>query len=107
MAGDVYQYRFDSKVAWEDVESSLVLALMAVEALHGQSQTRLDAAHAMCAKSRSCAIDATTDVGRSLNRLFTGFLTREFGPKGFSVERLDKTMAPESASVDGSRRSVS
>ena len=53
--------------------------------LHGESQVRLDAAHAVDADQRSCVIDASTQVGRDINRLFTGFVLREFGPDSFRV----------------------
>lgn len=90
MSADVYRYRFASSVSFEEVEASLVLALLATESLHGQSQVRLDAAHAVDADKRSCVIDASTAVGRDLNRLFAGFVTREFGADSFEVERVNQ-----------------
>jgi len=35
-------------------------------------------------------IDAATPVGRDLNRVFIGLVTREFGPDSFRVERVDR-----------------
>ena len=35
-----------------------------------------------------CVVDAATDVGRSIARIFTGFLSREFGEETFKVERV-------------------
>ena len=89
MNREVYRYSFTSSVAFAEVEASLVLAIMAAESLHGQTRVRLDAAHAVDAGKRSCVIDASTLVGRDLNRLFVGFLSREFGPDAFKVERVD------------------
>ena len=40
-------------------------------------------------------IDASTPVGRDLNRVFIGFLTREFGPGSFRVERVHPQPQPE------------
>ena len=88
MSAEVYRYCFVPAVSFEEVEASLVLALLAAEALHGESQVRLDAAHAVDAEKRSCVIDASTAVGRDLNRLFAGFITREFGADSFRVERV-------------------
>jgi len=34
-------------------------------------------------------VDAATDVGRAIARIFTGFLTREFGEEAFKVERVE------------------
>jgi hypothetical protein len=88
MSNAVYRYRFLGPVPIEEVEVSLLLAVLGTESLHGESQTRLDAAHAFDAEQRRCVIEATTPVGRDLNRLFVGFLRREFGEEAFQVERL-------------------
>ncbi|HAN99485.1 MAG TPA: hypothetical protein DCQ98_19600 [Planctomycetaceae bacterium] len=87
MHPNCFRYRFDDDVAQEDVDSALLLAIWGCEALHGEAQTRLDAAYRVEADRRCCVIDAQTDVGRDLNRLFVGFLSRELGPDTFRVER--------------------
>jgi hypothetical protein len=89
MAPDLYRYVFNPEVPLEEVEGCLVLALFAVESLHGEGDMRLDAAHFFDADKRACVIDAGTAVGRDLCRLFTGFLSREFGADAFRVERVD------------------
>lgn len=88
MTKELYRYVFSEEAAIEEVEASLLLSVLATESLHGESQTRLDAAHYLDAAKRACVIDASTPVGRDLNRLFTGFIGREFGPDAFSVERV-------------------
>ena len=93
MSAEIYRYRFASNVPFEEVESSLVLAIMATESLHGQSQVRLDAGHAVDAEKRSCVIDASTSVGRDLNRLFIGFVSREFGPDAWCSTSSAPNMA--------------
>src|SRR4029453_8153666 len=75
MASDLYRYVFDEAVPGEEIETTLVLSIFAVEALHGESQTRLDAGHAFDGKRRRVVIDATTAVGRGVNRAFLGFVT--------------------------------
>jgi hypothetical protein len=89
MSNEVYKYVFDPSVDIADVEASLLLALLAAEALHGEAQVRLDAAHFLEPAKRACVIDAGTPVGRDFNRLFIGFVRREFGADAFHVERLD------------------
>ena len=84
----VYRYQFGREVASEDVEASLVLAILGTEALCGESQTRLDAAHAFDPEKRACVIDADTEVGVVFNRLFCQFLRREYGEDSFTVRRL-------------------
>jgi hypothetical protein len=87
----LYRYTLSARIPEEEAEASLLLAVLAAEALHGESQVRLDAAHHYDAGRRACVIDAATAVGRDINRLFVGFLRREFGPDSFTVARVDAT----------------
>lgn len=90
MTRDVHRYKFPNEVPIEDIEASLLLAIFAAKNLHGEAQVRLDASHAMDRDRRVCVIDASTQVGRDINRLFIGFLSREFGPDVFDHERVDQ-----------------
>ena len=85
MNRELYRYNFDPKVPIRDVEESLLLAVIAAESLHGRSLVRLDASFRFDTQKRSCVVDAATDVGRAIARIFTGFLTREFGEEAFKV----------------------
>ena len=85
---DAYRFRFSPDVPAEEVRGSLLLALFAVESLHGESQVQLDAGHDFDVEGRVLVIDATTAVGRDLNRVFCGFLRREFAAEALSVERV-------------------
>src|SRR5262245_3161562 len=93
MTRQLYRYAFAPGAPLEEVEATLALALLAVQALHGEAQARLDAAHYLDAGGRACVIDAGTAVGRDLNRLFTGLMRREFGEDAFAVERVDAAPA--------------
>jgi hypothetical protein len=95
MPTDAYRYLFRDITPPDEVEATLVLAIFAVEALHGEAQTRLDAGHAFDAKLRTVVIDARTPVGRDLNRVFVGLMTREFGTGSFRVERVNRHPDPE------------
>lgn len=88
MRRDVYRYTFAEEVPIDEVEHSLVLAILATESLHGESQVRLDAAHFLDADRKVCVIEFGTAVGRDLNKLFIGFLRREFGEEAFQVHRV-------------------
>jgi hypothetical protein len=94
MTKDVYRYEFTDAVPAVEVETTLVLSIFGVESLHGESQTRLDVQHAFDANKRVVVIDGSTAVGRDLNRLFVGFVTREFGPGSFRVERVQQSHQP-------------
>ncbi|GIW85377.1 MAG TPA: hypothetical protein VNN10_06830 [Dehalococcoidia bacterium] len=92
MTKELYRYSFPPHVPLEEVEATLLLAIWGTESLHGEAQVRLDAAHLLDRDRRACVIDAGTPVGRDCNRLFVGFIRREFGADGFRVERVtDKT----------------
>ena len=94
MPREIYRYLIEPHVPLAEIEASIVLSLLATESLHGESQVRLDAAHTLDADRRACVIDAQTAVGRDLNRLFVGFLRREFGEDAFTVERVTETREP-------------
>jgi hypothetical protein len=97
MSKELYRYSFPSNVPLEEIEATLLLALWGAESLHGEPQVRLDAAHFLDPDRRACVIDAATPVGRDVNRLFVGFVQREFGADAFRVERVDSvpTEKPE------------
>jgi hypothetical protein len=90
MGKRIYRYTFNAEVPMADLEASLLLAIMSAESLHGESQVRLEASHYLDPDARVCIIDASTPVGHDVNRLFVGFLQREFGADGFSVECVDR-----------------
>jgi len=97
MAIERYRYVFCDEVPIEDIEASLLLAIFATESLHGESQVRLDVSHFLDTDRRVCVIDSGTAVGQDLNRLFVGFMRREFGEDSFRVERVDVPAAPVAA----------
>lgn len=88
MEREVYRYTLGGQVSMHDAEETLLLALLGTESIYGAAQTRLDVAHSMDENGRAFVIDAATQVGQDLNRLFAGFLLREFGPDSFRVERF-------------------
>jgi hypothetical protein len=88
MTPNIYRYSFVASAPIAQVEETLLLAIIATESLHGESQARLDASHSFDATQRICDIDASTSVGQSLNKLFVGFISREFGRGSFQVERV-------------------
>jgi len=91
MNKEIYRYTFEPSARMPEVEESLLLAVLAVESLHGQSRVRMDASYCVDAEKRACVIDATTPVGRDLCRIFTGFAIREFGEAAFKVRRVDES----------------
>lgn len=93
----VYRFTFPDHIRQEDVQAAMVLALFGLESLYGQARIRLDAAHCFDADKMTCVVDASTEVGVDLSRLFTGFLIRDLGDDGFRVERITKPDTPGAA----------
>jgi hypothetical protein len=94
MDRNVYRYQFDQALDLADVEATVTLSVLATESLHGESRVRLEAHYRFEEASRSCVIAATSQVGIDLNRLFLGFMTREFGTDSFRVERVAAAEEP-------------
>ena len=90
----IFKYTFNDSVSMPDVEAAFVLAIFATESIHGESDTRLLAEHAMDLDKRTCVVDASTELGRDLNRLLVGFLRREMGDDSFHVERVEFQAQP-------------
>lgn len=88
MDAQIYRYRFAESLDIAEVRATVTLAILATESLHGESRVRLESRHKFDAADRSCVVDAAGDVGRDLNRLLLGFVSREFGRDSFRVERL-------------------
>lgn len=95
MNRDVYRYSFDDKAGMADVRDSLFLAVFSAEGVHGRAQVRLEAAFSLDEKSRACVIDGATPAGRTVARVFTELLTRQFGEDAFTVERVVDPPEPE------------
>ena len=106
MSLEIFRYTFASSIPSEEIEATLLLAILATESLHGAAQVRLDAAHAFDAERQICTIDARSQVGRDLNRLFVGFVSREFGDSAFEVRRVEAVAELTAANGGGGERSA-
>ncbi len=91
-----YEYRFDRAAPLDAIRETLTLSVLSAENLHGSAKVRLDGRFRLDAKKRRCVLDASTEVGEDIARLFTGYLSREFGERSFTVRRTR-----ESATVGG------
>ena len=78
MTHDTYKYRFDESVPAQELEDTFMLAMLAVESLHGRSRVRMESRFNLDKARRTCVIDASTDVG---------FATKEYGERSVLIER--------------------
>ena len=60
MTHDTYKYRFDESVPAQELEDTFMLAMLAVESLHGRSRVRMESRFNLDKARRTCVIDATT-----------------------------------------------
>ena len=103
MKAEIYRYQFSKGVPMADIEESLHLAILAAECLHGEARVRLDAGYSISEEKRALVVDAGTQVGHDICRVFTGFAIKEFGEDAFKVERIARRPERESAGKEGSR----
>jgi len=101
MGARIYRYQFDKGVPMLEVEQSLHLAILAVECLHGEARVRLDVGYSISEEKRALVVDAGTQVGQDICRIFTGFAIKEFGEDAFKVRRLERTPKSQAAETTG------
>jgi len=100
MSRTIYHYRFDTDLPMDAIKGSLLLAVIAVEGLKGRARVQLEARFKLNKNKRSCEIEANTDVGESIARIFTVFLVKEFGEQAFKVERVFSSIEAEASNGD-------
>lgn len=59
MTKTVYRFEFTDSVDMKDVEETLLLSILAVGYLHGESAIRLEVRYAVNAERRTAAVDGT------------------------------------------------
>jgi hypothetical protein len=101
MIRTVYRFEFTEGPDMKDVEETLLLSILAVGCLHGESAIRLDVGYAIDPERRVAAIDGTTPSGSAVARVFTGLSIHEFGDENFSIARVDAPLpaSPAAASA--------
>ena len=84
---ETYRYTFHTSVPMGQVSNALFLAGLAAEAIHGRARVQLDGDFRTDSATRSAIIDATTETGQTIARIFTEFISRELGEQAFTVVR--------------------
>ena len=94
-----YQFKFDDKVPFDEIDGTLMLATLAAECLHGRTRIQLDARFEASRKDNSCWIDGDTVTGQTIVRIFTGLMVRLFGEKAFKVLRQPAPCSESCAAI--------
>lgn len=97
MAESIYRYQFEHFVEPAEIEGTIVLAIVATEAIHGTLATQTELAHCFDAESRVCIVDASNPVGRDFNSLFLEFTRREFGSSAVRIRRVNDRPSTKTA----------
>lgn len=104
MALQAYRYEFHEAISFFDVLAILDHAIVNAESIHGTERVRLDARFAEDTARGVLVIDATTEVGQTLNQLFVGLARREFGDSAFTISRCRSGMRRHQGRRSGRRR---
>jgi len=92
MKTDVYRFTFMPAIDLTEVEATLHLAVLATEGLLGESRVRMETSFHVDQPRSVILVDGGTTAGNAIVRIFTAFVTREFGADAFTVRRV--TAAP-------------
>ena len=84
-----YRYRFADSDDLQEAQKTLRLAMLAAEGIFGEALVQMDAACVIDESIDVIVIDASTPVGKVVNKVFTIFILREFGPRAFQVMRVE------------------
>lgn len=103
MSLQAYRYEFDNSVTFFDVLATLDEAITNTESIHGTERVRLDARFAEDTARGVLVIDATTEVGQTLNQLFVGLARREFSDAAFTISRCRSDTAHRNRARPGRR----
>jgi len=86
----IYRFIFDEPVPAKEIEEALFWSRLNAESIFGKAKVRLDASYSFDPEKKTCEIDKTTEVGQHIAQIFITCITRSFGDKAFTVERLRK-----------------
>lgn len=97
MSDSVFRFAFRPGVNLAEVESTLHLAILAGEGLFGEARVRMEVAYHVDTPHSVILIDGRTSAGDAVVRVFTAFITREFGEDAFEVRRTSQPINPRAA----------
>ena len=87
MSQNVYNFTFDDSVSAVDVQSTFMLALIAVESMHGSVAVRMECRFNCYQKMRQYHVHTDSPIGNDLARIFAGFAMRAYGYGAVQVQR--------------------
>ena len=85
MKTQVYRFTFISGTDLTEAELTLRMAFLAAEGLVGESRVRMEASYHVDSPRLVILVDGGTCSGDAIVRIFTAFVTHEFGGDAFTV----------------------
>jgi hypothetical protein len=85
----VYMYLLDESVSAGQAESRMFLAAVNAENIFGEAQMRLDAKFRYERHGHVAWIDANTEVGKAIAKLFISYISTEFGGDACQVRHVE------------------
>lgn len=95
----VYRIQFKALTDMGEVEDTLLLAILSVGCLHGESAVRLEAGYAINADERLVVLEAGAPLAVAVARVFVGMCSHELGNDAFRILRGEGTVPKEVAAV--------
>jgi hypothetical protein len=82
-----YSFTFGEGVSQEEAHEAFLLALVALESLHGKASVRMDCRFSTNERAKTFYINSSTSIGSDLARLFTGFAIHAYGCDSVRIRR--------------------
>lgn len=92
-----HRFEFNDNIDLEQAEQTLHLTLFGVEGLFGPARVRLEVSYQLELTARVINVSGVTDVSEAVARVFTSYLSREFGEDAFRV----RAVAPPTSELAG------
>lgn len=102
MKTQVYRFTFVSGIDLTEAEMTLRMAFLAAEGLVGESRVRMEASYYVDPPRLVILIDGGTPTGDVIVRIFTAFVTNEFGGDAFTVRSVVPSAASQAHSPHNS-----
>lgn len=87
-----YKFTLAQEIEARDIRTWLFLAIKAAESIHGETSLKLGFSFCLNAKRRVCFVDAGTEIGSVIAKVFAGFLSVVYGDSSFVVQVTDEAM---------------
>jgi hypothetical protein len=89
MFAGAFRFTFNRHVILEDAETTLHLAMLAVEGLFGQPRVAMEFRYCLVTENNAIDLRSDSEVGATVARIFAGLLLREIGEGGFRIDNVE------------------